>query len=214
MSRVAVSVNLFQMFEGLHGDWLGALHRLQNGTRCIACSIPIFHRVRNSGHPRMQFSVVQQGGHRFAQVLSSPCVAPHVDAGAGLLCGGEVLSESCYAPTVLLDPPPEAKVSQLEIFGPVVCVYSYDDLDEAIARANALDVAFQAAVFTRSLDIALQCYRQLDASAVMVNDHTAFRVDWMPFAGLRQSGLGVGGIPYTFHDMQIEKMLVVKSDAL
>ena len=141
-------------------------------------------------------------------------VTEAVQAGAGLLCGGEMLSEHCYAPTVLLDPPQEAKVSQLEIFGPVVCIYSYDDLDEAITRANALDVAFQTAVFTRTLDTALQCYRQLDASAVMVNDHSAFRVDWMPFAGLRQSGLGVGGIPYTFHDMQIEKMLVVKSGAL
>ena len=141
-------------------------------------------------------------------------VTEAVQGGARLLCGGEVLSESCYAPTVLLDPPEDARVSQLEIFGPVVCLYSYDDLDEAIARANALPVAFQAAVFTRSLDTALQCYRQLDASAVMVNDHTAFRVDWMPFAGLRQSGLGVGGIAYTFHEMQIEKMLLVKSGAL
>ena len=84
----------------------------------------------------------------------------------------------------------------------------------AVRLVTQVGDAFQAAVFTRSLDTALQCYRQLDASAVMVNDHTAFRVDWMPFAGLRQSGLGVGGIPYTFHDMQIEKMLVVKSDAL
>ena len=48
----------------------------------------------------------------------------------------------------------------------------------------------------------------------MVNDHTAFRVDWMPFAGLRQSGLGVGGIAYTFHEMQVEKMLLVKSGVL
>ncbi len=48
----------------------------------------------------------------------------------------------------------------------------------------------------------------------MVNDHSAFRVDWMPFAGLRQSGLGVGGIEHTFHDMQIEKMLVVRSPSL
>jgi acyl-CoA reductase-like NAD-dependent aldehyde dehydrogenase len=87
-------------------------------------------------------------------------------------------------------------------------------MDAAIARANALPVAFQAAVFTNELDTALHCYRNLDASAVMVNDHTAFRVDWMPFAGLRQSGMGVGGIPYTFHDMQIEKLLVVKSAAL
>ena len=54
----------------------------------------------------------------------------------------------------------------------------------------------------------MRAYQRLDASAVMVNDHTAFRVDWMPFAGLRESGLGVGGIPYTFHDMPIEKMFV------
>jgi acyl-CoA reductase-like NAD-dependent aldehyde dehydrogenase len=48
----------------------------------------------------------------------------------------------------------------------------------------------------------------------MVNDHTAYRVDWMPFAGLKQSGLGVGGIPYTYEDMQIEKMMLLRSKAL
>ncbi|MDX2458354.1 MAG: aldehyde dehydrogenase family protein [Gammaproteobacteria bacterium] len=141
-------------------------------------------------------------------------VTAAIAAGAERLCGGEVLSASCYAPTVLLNPPDDIAVSQQEVFGPVVCVYSYADMDAAIARANALPVAFQAAVFTRDLDTALHGYRNLDASAVMVNDHTAFRVDWMPFAGLRQSGLGVGGIPHTFHDMQSEKLLVVKSDAL
>ena len=116
--------------------------------------------------------------------------------------------------TVLLDPPPDAKVSQLEIFGPVVCVYGYDTLDAALEQANALPVAFQGAVFTRDLDTALRVFRRLDASAVMVNDHTAFRVDGMPFAGLHQSGLGVGGIPYTIEDMQIEKMLVIKSNEI
>jgi acyl-CoA reductase-like NAD-dependent aldehyde dehydrogenase len=141
-------------------------------------------------------------------------VTEAIAAGAEKLCGGEELSASCYAPTVLFNPPDDAAVSQQEIFGPVVCVYSYTDMDAAIERANALPVAFQAAVFTKDLDTALECYRKLDASAVMVNDHTAFRVDWMPFAGLRQSGMGVGGIPYTFHDMKIEKLLVVKSDAL
>ncbi len=89
-----------------------------------------------------------------------------------------------------------------------MCIYAYDDLDEAIDRANALPVAFQAAVFTRDYMTAMRAYARLDASAVMLNDHTAFRVDWMPFAGLRESGLGVGGIPYTFHEMQIEKMFV------
>jgi len=131
-----------------------------------------------------------------------------LEGGAQLLCGGRALSESCYAPTVLLDPPADCKLSQLEVFGPVVCVYTYDDLDEAIGRANALPVAFQAAIFTRDYGTAMRAYARLDASAVMLNDHTAFRVDWMPFAGLRESGLAVGGIPYTFHDMQVEKLFV------
>ena len=60
----------------------------------------------------------------------------------------------------------------------------------------------------------MRAFARLDASAVMVNEHTAFRVDWMPFAGLRQSGLGVGGIPHTFHDMSIEKMMVLRSNEL
>jgi acyl-CoA reductase-like NAD-dependent aldehyde dehydrogenase len=137
-----------------------------------------------------------------------------VAGGAETLCGGKVLSPSTYAPTVLYEPPDDAKVSTLEVFGPVVCVYSYDSMDDAIARANSLPVAFQAAVFTRDLDIAMKTYDQLDASAIMVNDHTAFRVDWMPFAGIRESGLAIGGIPYTMHDMQMEKMLVVRSSAL
>lgn len=137
-----------------------------------------------------------------------------VDAGATLVTGGKRLDNNAYAPTVLLDPPDDARVSTLEIFGPVVCVYAYDEIDDAIARANALPVAFQAAVFSDDVDTAMHVYRQIDASAVMVNDHSAFRDDVMPFAGLRESGLGIGGIPYTMHDMQIDKMLVVKSSAL
>jgi acyl-CoA reductase-like NAD-dependent aldehyde dehydrogenase len=131
-----------------------------------------------------------------------------VQRGAKVLCGGEPLSETCYPPTVLLEPPGDCRVSTQEVFGPVVCIYAYDDLDEAIGRANALPFAFQAAVFTRDYGTAMHAYARLDASAVMLNDHTAFRVDWMPFAGLRQSGLGVGGIPYTFREMQIEKLFV------
>lgn len=134
-----------------------------------------------------------------------------IASGATLLCGGKKISDTCYAPTVLLNPPVDARVSTAEIFGPVVCVYGYSDIDDAIQQANALPVAFQAAAFTDDVDMASYLYRQLDASAVMINDHTAFRDDVMPFAGLRESGLGVGGIPYTMHDMQIDKMMVIKS---
>ena len=141
-------------------------------------------------------------------------VTEAVEAGATLLTGGKVLDNNCYAPTVLLDPPESATLSRAEIFGPVVCVYSCDSLEQGIRQANDLDFAFQAAVYTRDIDTAMSCYRALDASAVMVNQHTAFRVDWMPFAGLKQSGLGVGGIRYTMHDMQTEKMLVLRSPSL
>ncbi len=134
-----------------------------------------------------------------------------VSEGAELLAGGNAVSETSYACTVLYNPSAASKVSTREIFGPVVCIYPYEEIDDAIEQANSLPYAFQAAVFTTSIDTATRVYRRLDASAVMINDHTAFRVDWMPFAGLRESGLGVGGIPYTFRDMQIEKMMVLSS---
>lgn len=137
-----------------------------------------------------------------------------VDAGADLIAGGRRISDTCYECTVLLNPPSEVKVSQMEVFGPVICVYTYSDIDQAIAQANAIPYAFQASVFTRDIDTALRVSTRLDASAVMVNDHSAFRVDWMPFAGLKQSGLAVGGIPFTIHDMQIQKMTVWRSGEL
>ena len=145
-----------------------------------------------------------------------------IQGGAELLCGGESLITPgdssgvarSYAPTVLYNPPGDARVSQQEIFGPVVAIYPYDELEDACHQANGVAFAFQAAVFTDSLDTALRVFKWIDASAVMVNDHTAFRDDGMPFAGLRRSGLGVGGIPHSIDEMQIEKMLVINSPQL
>lgn len=124
--------------------------------------------------------------------------------------GGERLSKTTLQPAILVEPPRDARVSTHEVFGPVICVYGYDEIDDAIAAANSLPVAFQASIFTRDLDVALDAAERLDASAVMVNDHSAFRTDWMPFAGRRESGYGVGGIPYTAHEMTAEKMIVFK----
>lgn len=137
-----------------------------------------------------------------------------VAAGAQLLCGGHALGPTTYAPTVLLSPPDGARVSCEEVFGPVVAIYPYAHLDEAIARANAPDVFFQASIFTRDLDTALSASRRLSGMAVLVNDHSAFRVDWMPFGGHRQSGLGLGGIGHTMRDMSLERMVVFRSRSL
>lgn len=136
-------------------------------------------------------------------------VSEAIEQGAECLLGGEKLSDTTYAPTILLNPPADSKVSTHEIFGPVICLYTYSDIDKAIESANSLDVAFQAAVFTESMAIANHCIKHIDATAVMINDHTAFRVDWMPFAGRRHSGYGIGGIGYTMHDMVQPKMVVM-----
>ncbi|KAA9382364.1 aldehyde dehydrogenase family protein [Neorhizobium galegae] len=135
-------------------------------------------------------------------------------SGAKIAAGGDRLTESTYANTVLVNPDAHADVSRREVFGPVICVYGFDDIDAALAQANDLPFSFQAAVFTRNIDTAMHCYRHLDGTAIMVNEHPLFRVDWMPFAGARHSGLGVGGIPHTIRDMQTEKMMVWRSDAL
>lgn len=137
-----------------------------------------------------------------------------VDKGAELLCGGQTMPHNCYAPTVLFNPADNAKVSLEEIFGPVVCIYPVESLEEATEKANSLEFAFQASVYSQDIDTAMQLADSLDASAVMINEHTAFRVDWMPFAGLKHSGLGVGGIPYSMEDMQVEKMIVVTSKGI
>ena len=131
-------------------------------------------------------------------------------AGAKVLAGGKRRSAAVMEPTVLLEPAPDARVSREEIFGPVTCVYGFDHLDEAIGRANSLPTAFQASVFARDVDAALHAADRLDASAVMINDHTAFRTDWMPFAGRRESGYGVGGIPFSMREMTQEKMRVFR----
>lgn len=92
----------------------------------------------------------------------------------------------------------------------MICVYPYKDLGDAISRANSLRYAFQAAVFTKDIDKAMEAARHINASSVMINDHTAFRVDWMPFGGREESGLGLGGIPYSMQEMTREKLIVFR----
>ncbi len=137
-----------------------------------------------------------------------------VNAGAKVLCGGKRLSKTCYAPTILLNPPLDARVCREEIFGPVVCINTYQELDDAVNAANVLPFSFQSAVFTKNIDTAFDLIKRLQAKTVLINDHTAFRADWMPFAGRKQSGFNTGGIPYSMHDMTHEKMLIIKSDVL
>ncbi|WP_420992269.1 aldehyde dehydrogenase family protein [Cupriavidus sp. 30B13] len=166
-------------------------------------------------------AMLKVGDPQFAETEVGPLITPkEVDRVAGWIeeavaagarqIGGGRLSNTTLKPAILVDPPADAKVSTLEVFGPLTCLYTYTHLDEAIAAANALPVAFHASVFTENLGVALDAAERLDASAVMINDHTAFRTDWMPFAGRRESGYGIGGIPWTVEEMTEEKMIVFR----
>lgn len=133
-----------------------------------------------------------------------------VESGAKCITGGKVLSKTAYAPTILDQPGSEAKVSREEVFGPVTAIYPYDSIEDAIERANGLPWAFQSSVFTQNLKTAEFASNNLNASTVLVNEHTAFRADWMPFAGWSASGHDTGGIPHSFHSMTREKMVVTR----
>lgn len=140
-------------------------------------------------------------------------VAEAAASGAECVTGGRPVDETCYQPTVLVGAKDSDRVMREEIFGPVVCVNSVRDLEEGVARANSVVWRFQAAIFTRDIDRAMAAARSLNASAVMINESTTFRVDWMPFRGDGPSGLGTGGIPYALHDLAVEKLIVIKTPA-
>lgn len=130
--------------------------------------------------------------------------------GAQLICGGNKLSNNCFEPTILLNPSEKSKVTTEEIFGPVVCVYSYKTDEEAVHRANNTPFVFQASAFTSSLSRSTFFASKLNGAAVMINEHSAFRVDWMPFGGQGLSGQGMGGIDYSTQEMLKQKLIVIK----
>ncbi len=136
------------------------------------------------------------------------------EKGGTILCGGKRINAYLFEPTLILNPPENCEISTREVFGPIIAIYSYKSRQKAIQKANAVPFSFQAAVFTKNLDIALDTVSQLKANAIMVNDHTAFRVDWMPFGGSENAGIGQGGIPYSMEDMIKEKLVVIKSQYL
>lgn len=132
-----------------------------------------------------------------------------IDEGATLIAGGNKLQNNCYEPTILLNPLEKSKVTKEEIFGPVICIYSFSSDEEAIKRANNSRYCFQSAVFTESLNKALKYTQDLNGSTVLINSHPAFRVDWMPFGGQGLSGDGLGGISYSTEEMLKQKLIII-----
>jgi len=131
-----------------------------------------------------------------------------VAAGAKVATGGTE-RDGVLLPTVLTDVAPDMKVCALEVFGPVVTVQRYSDLDEAIALANDTRYGLQGAIFTPDIDVALRAARELDFGGVLVNDVPTFRADQMPYGGLRDSGNTREGPHYAVREMTETRLVIL-----
>jgi glyceraldehyde-3-phosphate dehydrogenase (NADP+) len=129
-----------------------------------------------------------------------------VKKGARVLTGGK-RKQALVEPTVLENVPENATIHCEEVFGPTVNLYPVDDLDEAIKKANVLPYGLHAAIFTRNVDVAFKAAYGLDCGGVMVNDSTDYRLDSMPFGGVKYSGLGREGIKFALQEMTEPKVI-------
>lgn len=128
--------------------------------------------------------------------------------GAEVLTGG-TREGAVVLPTVVADAPDGCRLSIDEVFAPVVMLYSYEDLDAAIAQANNTEFGLQSAIFTSSLDVATKAARELAAGAVLVNRSSNFRVDHLPYGGVKASGLGREGPREAIREMTEIKLVVI-----
>jgi acyl-CoA reductase-like NAD-dependent aldehyde dehydrogenase len=130
-------------------------------------------------------------------------------AGAKVATGGELTSDGVLQPTVLTDVTPDMKVCALEVFGPVVGVAAYDDLDEALRLANESEYGLQAAIFTSDIGKAFKAFQTLDYGGVLVNEVPTWRADQQPYGGLRDSGNTREGPAYSVKEMTEIRMVVI-----
>jgi glyceraldehyde-3-phosphate dehydrogenase (NADP+) len=129
-----------------------------------------------------------------------------VNEGASLLTGGK-RQGTLVEPTVLDETPNEAKLSCDEIFGPVVSLYQIENLKEGVKRSNSVNFGIQAAIFTQDVNNAFYAIQNLDAGGIIVNDSTDYRLDMMPFGGVKMSGLGREGIKFALQEMTEPKVV-------
>ncbi len=133
-------------------------------------------------------------------------VAEAENNGATILAGGG-RKGNIWQPTVLADLQPEMRVSCQEVFAPLVGLYRYTDIHQAIAAVDDSDFGLQAGLFTNNLSIIKQAFDDIDVGGLMVNDVSTFRIDHMPYGGVKQSGFGREGLRYAIEEMSELKLL-------
>ncbi|MEA2672930.1 MAG: hypothetical protein QOI92_122 [Chloroflexota bacterium] len=131
-----------------------------------------------------------------------------VAAGGEVLVGGKA-NGAFFEPTVLANVPATAQVCSNEAFAPLVVLFTFSDFDEAIAEVNDSAYGLQTGVFTNDLSHAWQAFNELEVGGVVMNDISSYRVDHMPYGGVKDSGLGREGLRWSIEDMTELKLMVV-----
>ncbi len=169
----------------------------------------------------LQVGKMRTGDPRLETTDSSTLVSPQAtqrvmatlrdahEQGAQLLVGGELLSDGCITPAVLLGVTPSMQICQNELFGPAVAIAHYDTLDEAIALANSTPYGLQAGIFTNNLSAALYAAQRLDFGGVHINEVSSYRADHMPYGGIKASGMGREGPRYAIEEMSETKIIII-----
>jgi len=139
---------------------------------------------------------------------ASDWIQEAVRGGARLLCGGR-RNGALLEPAVLTGTKPDMKVNCQEIFAPVVTVEPYDDFNAAVRQINNSPYGLQAGIFTRDAKLLFHAYEELEVGGVIAGDVPAFRIDHMPYGGIKDSGLGREGLRYAIEEMTEPKLLVM-----
>lgn len=193
--QVCISVQRIYVHESIAAVFI---ERLKNGAEALKL-----------GHPMEDATEVSSLINVAAAERVETWINEAVAAGATLVTGGK-RTNATISPTILTNASEELRICCEEVFGPVVVVHTYSDLDDAIARVNAGPYGLQAGVFTRDIERGFRAARLLKYGGVLINDVPMFRADHMPYGGMKSSGIGREGPKYAIEEMTELKIIVWK----
>jgi len=192
--QVCISVQRIYIQEKVYDDFTQALVKGVNSLKV--------------GDPLSEDTDVGPMIDEASAIRTEKWVKEAVARGAGLLTGGK-RDKNMFEPTVLENVPPETRISCQEVFAPVVVLDKYKTFEEALEKVNNSDFGLQAGVFSKDIEKAFKAFNEIDVGGVIINDIPTFRVDHMPYGGVKDSGFGREGVKYAIEEMTELKIMVV-----
>jgi len=191
--QVCISVQRVLLCSDIYEE---ALEMILSGVGALRCGDPSDEKTDVG--PMITAAAAERAYRKVEEAVSS---------GAEVLAGGKPPDGTLFSPTVLAGTTPEMRVNREEVFAPVITVTAYDDFHEAVRIANQSEFGLQVGVFTRDIGRALYAFEHADVGGVQLNDIPTFRVDHMPYGGVKRSGTGREGPRYAIEEMTELKLL-------